>query len=132
MSGRLNMFVYNAHAISGEGLSDDASLRKAADEAVLRWQYQPGTVDGKPFQATVTADIISPEQLSECPVKGLISQLTGNQVPCGQNSGDYPVYQALRFSMGKSSQRMVVVQSSILEHPANSGRRNSKQAMEGR
>lgn len=56
MSGGLNTFVYHAHAISGEGLSDDASLRKAAEQAVLRWRYQPGTVDGKPFQATVTAD----------------------------------------------------------------------------
>jgi TonB family protein len=49
--------VYNAHAISGEGLSNDSSLRKAAEEAVMQWRYQPGTFDGKPFQSTVTADI---------------------------------------------------------------------------
>jgi len=49
--------VYNAHAISGEGLSDDPSLRKAAEKAVLQWRYQPGTFDGKPFQTTVTVDI---------------------------------------------------------------------------
>jgi TonB family protein len=49
--------VYNAHAISGEGLSEDPSLRKAAEEAVLQWRYEPGTVDGKPMQSTVTVDI---------------------------------------------------------------------------
>ena len=49
--------VYNAHAISGEGLSEDPSLRKAAEEAVLQWRYQPGTFDGKTFQSTVTTDI---------------------------------------------------------------------------
>jgi TonB family protein len=49
--------VYNAHAISGEGLSEDPSLRKAAEEAVLQWRYEPGTFDGKPFQTTVTPDI---------------------------------------------------------------------------
>jgi TonB family protein len=49
--------VYNAHAISGEGLSEDPSLRKAAEEAVLQWRYEPGTFDGRPFQTTVTADI---------------------------------------------------------------------------
>ena len=49
--------VYNAHAISGEGLSDDPALRKAAEEAVMQWRYEPGTFDGKPVQLTVTADI---------------------------------------------------------------------------
>jgi TonB family protein len=49
--------VYNAHAISGEGLSNDLSLRKAAEDAVMQWRFQPGTLDGKPFQATVTSDI---------------------------------------------------------------------------
>lgn len=48
--------VYNAHAISGEGLSDDASLRKAAEEAVMQWRFQPGTIDGKAFQTTTTVD----------------------------------------------------------------------------
>ena len=50
--------VYNAHAISGEGLSEDPSLRKAAEEAVLQWRYQPATMDGKPIQTNaVTVDI---------------------------------------------------------------------------
>lgn len=49
--------VYNAHAISGEGLSEDPSLRKAAEEAVLQWRYEPGTFDGKPMQSTETVDI---------------------------------------------------------------------------
>jgi TonB family protein len=49
--------VYNAHAISGEGLSDDPALRKAAEEAVMQWRYEPGTFDGRPVQLNVTADI---------------------------------------------------------------------------
>ncbi len=49
--------VYNAHAISGDGLSEDPSLRRAAEEAVLQWRYEPGTFDGKPMQSTVTVDI---------------------------------------------------------------------------
>lgn len=50
--------VYNAHAISGEGLSSDPSLRKAAEEAVIQWRYQPATLDGKPIQTNaVTVDI---------------------------------------------------------------------------
>jgi len=50
--------VYNAHAISGEGLSDNASLRKAAEEAVIQWRYQPATLGGKPIQMNaVTVDI---------------------------------------------------------------------------
>ena len=49
--------VYNAHAISGEGLSDDASLRKAAEVAVMQWRFQPGTFDGKTFQTTTTVDL---------------------------------------------------------------------------
>lgn len=51
--------VYNAHAISGEGLSEDPSLRKAAEEAVIQWRYQPATLDGKPILTNaVTVDII--------------------------------------------------------------------------
>jgi TonB family protein len=51
--------IYNAHAISGDGLSDDLSLRKAAEEAVLQWRYQPATLDGKPIQINaVTVDIM--------------------------------------------------------------------------
>jgi TonB family protein len=50
--------VYNAHALSGEGLSEDPSLRKAAEDAVLQWRYQPATIDGKPIQTNaVTVDI---------------------------------------------------------------------------
>ncbi len=50
--------VYNAHAISGEGLSEDLALRKAAEEAVLQWRFQPATLDGKPVQTNaVTSDI---------------------------------------------------------------------------
>jgi TonB family protein len=51
--------VYNAHAISGEGLSDDPLLRKAAEEAVIQWRYQPATLNGKPIQTNaVTVDIV--------------------------------------------------------------------------
>lgn len=50
--------VYNAHAISGEGLSEDLYLRKAAEEAVLQWRYQPATLDGKPIPIdNATSDI---------------------------------------------------------------------------
>jgi len=50
--------VYNAHALSGEGLSEDPSLRKAAEDAVLQWRFQPATMDGKPIQTNaVTVDI---------------------------------------------------------------------------
>ncbi len=50
--------VYNAHALSGEGLSEDPSLRKAAEDEVLQWRYQPATMDGKPIQTNaVTVDL---------------------------------------------------------------------------
>jgi TonB family protein len=50
--------VYNAHALSGEGLSEDPSLRKAAEDAVLQWRYQPATMDGKPIETNaVTVDL---------------------------------------------------------------------------
>jgi TonB family protein len=50
--------VYNAHALSGQGLSEDPSLRKAAEDAVLQWRYQPATMDGKPIQTNaVTVDL---------------------------------------------------------------------------
>ncbi len=50
--------VYNAHALSGEGLSEDPALRKAAEEAVLQWKYEPATMDGKPIQTNaVTVDL---------------------------------------------------------------------------
>lgn len=50
--------VYNAHAINAEGFSDDPDLRKAAEEAVRQWRFQPVTVDGKPAQTSVTSDIV--------------------------------------------------------------------------
>ena len=51
--------VYNAHAISGEGLSDDPGLRKAAEDAVIQWRYQPATLNGKPVQTNAaTIDIV--------------------------------------------------------------------------
>jgi TonB family protein len=55
--------VYNAHALSGEGLSADPSLRRAAEDAVLQWRYQPATMDGKPIETNaVTVDIeVSPK-----------------------------------------------------------------------
>lgn len=43
--------VYNAHAISGDGLSDDQYLRKAAEDAVIQWRYKPALVDGKPAES---------------------------------------------------------------------------------
>jgi len=43
--------VYNPHALTGNGLSDDPSLIKAAKDAVLQWRYQPATLEGKPIQA---------------------------------------------------------------------------------
>src|SRR5260370_16994259 len=42
--------VYNAHALSAEGLSEDPSLRKTAQEAVLQWPYQPAPTARKPIQ----------------------------------------------------------------------------------
>jgi len=50
--------VYNAHAISGDGLSDDPSLRKAAEDAVRQWLWIPTTVDGKPAQGETTVDVV--------------------------------------------------------------------------
>lgn len=50
--------VYNAHAISGEGLSDDPLLRKAAEDAVRQWQYLPLTIDGKPAEMDFHADVV--------------------------------------------------------------------------
>ncbi|HUJ31336.1 MAG TPA: energy transducer TonB [Candidatus Acidoferrum sp.] len=51
--------VYNAHALSHPGLSEDPSLRKAAEDAVLQWRYEPATMDGKPIETNaVTIDVI--------------------------------------------------------------------------
>jgi TonB family protein len=56
--------VYNAHALSGEGLSSDPALGRAAEQAVLQWRYHPATADGKPIQMNaVTVDIVfSPQK----------------------------------------------------------------------
>ncbi len=50
--------VYNAHSISGEGLSGDPSLRKAAEDAVRQWRYLPLTIDGKPAEMDFHADVV--------------------------------------------------------------------------
>lgn len=57
--------VYNAHALSHPGLSEDPSLRKAAEDAILQWKYKPATMDGKPIETNaVTIDVIfSPEKI---------------------------------------------------------------------
>jgi TonB family protein len=53
--------VYNAHAISGSGLSEDPALRRAAEDAVLQWRYEPATIDGKPVETNaVTVDLVFP------------------------------------------------------------------------
>lgn len=51
--------VYNAHALTHPGLSEDPSLRKAAEDAILQWKYKPATMDGKPIETNaVTIDVI--------------------------------------------------------------------------
>jgi Gram-negative bacterial TonB protein C-terminal len=51
--------VYNAHAISGDRLSENASLRKAEEDAVIQWRFTPATVDGKPAESNaITADVV--------------------------------------------------------------------------
>jgi hypothetical protein len=42
--------VYEAHAVSGDGLSNDPSLMKAAEAAVMQWRYEPSTFEGKSIQ----------------------------------------------------------------------------------
>jgi hypothetical protein len=50
--------VYEAHAVSGEGLSSDPSLMKAAEYAVMQWRYEPSTFEGKPIRVNnVVANI---------------------------------------------------------------------------
>lgn len=49
--------VSKVYSISGEGLSNDASLRKAAEEAVLQWRYQPMTFNGNPVAVETTAEV---------------------------------------------------------------------------
>jgi len=51
--------THDVHALSGEGLSDDPILKKAAEEAVIKWRFEPSTVDGKPAEASgMTADVV--------------------------------------------------------------------------
>lgn len=53
--------VHDATAISGEGLSENPTLRKAAEEAVIQWRFKPATLDGKPIEMGArTVDIIFP------------------------------------------------------------------------
>lgn len=49
--------VQRAHAISGEGYSDDPSLMRAAEEAVMQWRYQPATLLGRAIQTNTTVDV---------------------------------------------------------------------------
>jgi periplasmic protein TonB len=49
--------VHKAHAISGEGYSDDPSLMQAAEEAVLQWRYQPATLAGRAVETNASVDI---------------------------------------------------------------------------
>jgi TonB family protein len=50
--------VYNAHALSAEGFSEDPSLRKGAEDAVIQWRYEPATMNGKPIETNaVTVDL---------------------------------------------------------------------------
>jgi hypothetical protein len=51
--------VYGAQAISGEGLSSDPSLMKAAEAAVIQWRYEPSTFEGKPTEVNnLVANIV--------------------------------------------------------------------------
>lgn len=51
--------VHDVTAISGEGLSENPILRKAAEEAVVQWRFKPATLDGKPMEmGACTVDII--------------------------------------------------------------------------
>jgi TonB family protein len=49
--------VQRAHAISGEGYSDDPSLIRAAEEAAMKWRYQPATLLGRAIQTNTTVDV---------------------------------------------------------------------------
>jgi TonB family protein len=45
--------VYNAHALSAERLSEDLSLRKTAEDAVLQWRYlNRGPAGGAPIASS--------------------------------------------------------------------------------
>ena len=54
--------VQGAHAISGEGYSDDPSLIRAAEEAVMKWRYQPATLLGRAIQTNTTVDVAFAQQ----------------------------------------------------------------------
>jgi len=49
--------VHNARAIPGEGYSEDASLVKAAEEAVMQRRYQPSTFNGRAIATSATIDV---------------------------------------------------------------------------
>jgi len=53
-------YVRNVRAIPGEGLSEDATLRKAAEDALHYWRYAPKTFDGVPMPAKITVDFTFP------------------------------------------------------------------------
>jgi TonB family protein len=51
--------VKDVHALEGEGLSNDPILKKAAEDAVVQWRYEPATVDGVPAETTaMTTNIV--------------------------------------------------------------------------
>ena len=53
-------FVRDARAVSGEGLSEDPTLRKAAEDAFPYWRYSPKTFEGVPMPAKITVDVTFP------------------------------------------------------------------------
>ena len=53
-------FVRDARATSGEGLSEDPTLRKAAEDAFHYWRFSPETFEGVPMPAKITVDVTFP------------------------------------------------------------------------
>lgn len=49
--------VYNAHALSGNGLSNDPLLREASEEAVTQWRYEPAGGNAQRNSWVVRIDI---------------------------------------------------------------------------
>jgi TonB family protein len=94
--------IHSAHAISGEGLSDDPGLRKAAEDAVSQWLYTPATVDGKPLGPTnaTTSRAASDTNLAsglrsllrtllqQCSVQSLHREEKGPPTPYGRLHAD--------------------------------------------
>jgi hypothetical protein len=52
--------VRDVRVISGEGLSEDATLRKAGEDALHYWRYAPKTFEGVPMPAKISVDITFP------------------------------------------------------------------------